>query len=220
MSTLFERSAGQEEGGRGPAASIASATVVNNLDLVMEGKVLVRVPALGQEVWARLTAPGAGNGAGVFYVPRVGDEVLVAMAGNDPTDTFVLGGLWNARDRIPVSDPVTAQSTRVVRSGMTAGTGHEIVMDDLVQSVKVSTSTGQKIIMDPTKIEITNLAGTVRIILDNATQKVSITSAAAIELKAPKISLEGAAVEINGAATTTVKSGGVCNVTAPLVKIN
>jgi phage baseplate assembly protein gpV len=74
--------------------------------------------------------------------------------------------------------------------------------------------------MDPAKIQLTNLAGTVTISLDNATQSVSITAAASIKLEAPQISLKGATVEINGAATTTVKSAGICNVTAPLVKIN
>lgn len=220
MSTLFERSAAQEEAGPRREVRIAAGTVTNNVDLLMEGKILVRLPALDQEVWARLTAIGAGDGAGFFYVPRMDDEVLVALAGDDPTDAFVVGGLWNDRDRVPVTDPVTAPSTRVIRSGVGAGSGHEIVLDDLLQSVTITTATKQKIVMDPTKIELTNLAGTVRISLDNKGQAVSITAAASIELKAPKISLEGGTVEINGAAATTVKSGVVCNVTAPLVKIN
>ena len=220
MATLFEWGTAKEESEEKPKVSIAAGTVTNNLDLLMEGKVLVRVPSIDQEIWARLSATGAGSGAGFFYVPRVDDEVLVAFASGDPTDAFVVGGLWSDRDRIPVTDPVTALSTRTIRSGLTAGAGHEIEMDDLLQSVTITTSTSQKIFMDPTKIELTNLAGTVKISLDNLTQSVSITAAASIKLEAPQISLKGATVEINGAATTTVKSAGVCNITAPLVKIN
>ncbi|MCG5212171.1 phage baseplate assembly protein V [Streptosporangium soli] len=220
MATLFEWGAAREGAGDRPGVSITTGTVTNNLDLLLEGKILVRMAALDQEVWARLAAPGAGNGAGFFYVPRVGDEVLVALAGDEATDAFVIGGLWNDRDRVPVTDPVTALATRVLRSGVTAGTGHEIELDDLLQSVTITTSTKQKITMNPAKIELSNLAGTVSISLDNATQTVSITAAAGIKLEAPRISLRGATVEIDGTATTTVKSAGICNVTAPLVKIN
>lgn len=220
MATLFEWGTTQEEADTKSKVSIASGTVTNNIDLVMEGKVLVRVPSIDQEVWARLSATGAGSGAGFFYVPRVDDEVLVAFGNGDPTDAFIIGGLWNDRDRIPATDPVTALTTRTIRSGVTVGTGQEIEMDDLLQSVTIVTSTQQKIVMDMTKIELTNLAGTVKISLDNVTQSVSITAAASIKLEAPQISLKGASVEINGAAMTTVKSAGVCNVTAPLVKIN
>lgn len=220
MASLFEWDSAQEDVGGKPAVSIAVGIVTNNLDLPMEGKVLVRIPSIDQEVWARLAAPGAGSGSGLFYVPRVDDEVLIAMAHDDPRDAFILGGLWNIRDRIPVSDPITALATRVLRSGVTAGIGHQIEMDDLLQSVTITTSTDQKITMDPTKIELTNLAGSVTIKLDNATQSVSITAAASIKLEAPQISLKGATVEINGAATTDIKSAGVCTVAAPLVKIN
>jgi uncharacterized protein involved in type VI secretion and phage assembly len=219
MATLFEWGTEEEAEGR-PGASIALGTVTNNLDLLTEGKVLVRVTAIDQEVWARLAAPGAGSGAGFFYVPRIDDEVLVAFAGDDPTDGFIVGGLWNDRDRIPVSDPVSALAKRIIRSGVTAGTGHEIELDDTEQSVTITTSTKQKITMDPGKIELTNLAGTVKITLDNAGQSVSITAAASLKLEAPQITLKGATVEVNGTAMTTVKSGAAVNVTAPMVKIN
>ncbi|GGO94459.1 phage baseplate assembly protein V [Wenjunlia tyrosinilytica] len=218
--SLLEWGTAWEDLGRKPGVSIAAGTVTNNVDLLLEGKILVRVPSLDQEVWARLAAAGAGNGAGFFYVPRIDDEVLVALAGDDPRDAFVVGGLWNDRDRVPVGDPVTALAKRIIRSGLTAGAGHEIEMDDLAQSITITTSTQQKITMNPATIELTNLAGTVSISLNNATQGVTITAAASIALEAPRISLKGATVEINGAATTTLKSAGVCNVTAPLVKIN
>jgi uncharacterized protein involved in type VI secretion and phage assembly len=221
MVTLFEWGTDEEEAaGHRPAASIALGTVTNNFDSLMEGKVLVRVPAIDQEIWVRLAAPGAGSGAGLFYVPRVGDEVLVALAGDDPTDGFLVGGLWNDRDRIPVGDPVSALAKRILRSGVTAGTGHEIELDDTEQSVTITTSTKQKITLDPGKIELTNLAGTVKITLDNAGQSVSITAAASLKLEAPQITLKGATVEVNGTAMTTVKSGAAVNVTAPMVKIN
>lgn len=222
MATLFD----QESAPAGPASghgsglTIAVGTVSNNVDTLMEGKVLVRVPALERTLWARLCAPGAGSGAGLFYVPRIGDEVLLAFAGGDVTDAFVVGGLWNRRDAIPVDDPLTALTTRLLTSGVTDAAKHEIRLDDLDQSVTITTSTGQKVTLDPAGIVLTNLAGTVKVSLDNAGQAVTLQAAASISIKAPKISLEGATVEINGTASATLKSSGICNVTGTLVKIN
>jgi len=220
MSTIFDRDLEQHESGGGLRMNVAVGIVTNNVDLPTEGKVLVRVPAIDRDVWARLAAPGAGPDAGFFYLPRIDDEVLVVFAGGDLTDAFVIGGLWSTRDPVPVSDPISALTTRVLRSGVTQGIGHEIEMDDLQQSVTITTSTEQKIVMDPTKIELSNMAGTVKITMDGVGQSISITAVNSIKLEAPQISLKGATVEINGAAATTVKSGGVCNVTAPIVKIN
>lgn len=220
MATRFEQDAVQEQAPTRPAMSVATGIVKNNIDLITEGKIEVHVSGLNQTLWARLTGLGAGSGAGFFYVPRIDDEVLVAFANDDPTEAFVIGGLWSLRDRIPVSNPATSTTTRIMRSGVAAGTGQEIEMNDLTQSVTIMTTTRQKITMDPSKIELTNLAGTVTISLDNLTQSISIRAVKSISLEALDISLKGAKVEINGATTATVKSAGLCNITAPLVTIN
>lgn len=222
MATRFEQEAAQapEAGKKGSGMSVATGTVENNIDLITEGKVEVRVTGLNQTLWARLTGTGGGSDAGFFYVPRVGDEVVVAFANDDPTEAFLLGGLWSLRERIPVTDPVTALTTRVIRSGIEVGTGQEIELDDLLQSVTITTMTRQKITMDPKKIELTNLAGTVSISLDNVSQSITIRAVKSINLEALEINLKGAKVEINGATMATVKSAALCNITAPLVTIN
>jgi hypothetical protein len=65
--------------------------------------------------------------------------------------------------------------------------------------------------LEPTKIELTNLAGTVSIKLDTASQEVAIVAvnkislkALAIELNAPKIDLKGTTVSVNAAGPVTV----------------
>jgi uncharacterized protein involved in type VI secretion and phage assembly len=222
MATRFEQDAARapEAGKRVAGMSVATGTVENNIDVINEGKVEVRVTALNQTLWARLVGTGGGDDAGFFYVPRLGDEVVVAFANDDPTEAFVLGGLWSLRDRVPVIDPVTALTTRVIKSGIAPGTGHEIELDDLLQSVTITTVTRQKITMDPTKIELTNLAGTVSISLDNITQSITIRAVKSNNLEALEINLKGAKVEINGATMATVKSAALCNISAPLVTIN
>jgi uncharacterized protein involved in type VI secretion and phage assembly len=195
--------------------------VTNNLDLLAEGRVQVRIPSLpALEPWARLSAVGGGSSRGFLWVPQINDEVLVAFNQNDQRDAYVLGGLWNALDRPPVTVPTDFLIKRVLKTGMVAGVGHEIEFDDAQQSITITSSTQQKITIDPLKIELTNLAGTVKLTLDNTQQAISIEAVASIELKAAQIKLQAVNIDIEGTAATNVKSSGLCNITGSLVKIN
>jgi uncharacterized protein involved in type VI secretion and phage assembly len=209
--TLYESGAKEE---KKASYTITAGTVSNNCDLVKQGKILVRLPSLDQEVWARLTAIGAGSGAGFFYVPRSKDEVVVALNDSDPNDAFVLGGLWSTKDSPPVSDQLQATMKRVIKTGIIAGIGHEVEFDDGPgQSITITTVTKQKILLDKEKIELSTTGGSVSITLDLKTQKVSI-QAPQIEIggaKTASLKLNAAKVEINGKATTTIK-GGVVNI--------
>jgi uncharacterized protein involved in type VI secretion and phage assembly len=211
--------AGAEETYKGFA--IAPGLVINNLDALGEGRVQVQIPSLPDfEPWCRLAAIGAGDGRGFVWVPQINDEVLVAFNQNDDRDAYILGGLWNTRDRPPLTIPTDFLIKRVIKTGMISGVGHEIEFDDALQSIKITTTTQQKITIDPLKIEMTNMAGTVKITLDNTQQAVSIQAVASIELQAAQIKLKAANIDIDGAVATNVKSSGVCNITGTLVKIN
>jgi uncharacterized protein involved in type VI secretion and phage assembly len=209
--TLYESGAKEE---KKASYTITAGTVSNNCDLVKQGKILVRLPSLDQEVWARLTAIGAGSGAGFFYVPRSKDEVVVALNDSDPNDAFVLGGLWSTKDSPPVSDQLQATMKRVIKTGIIAGIGHEVEFDDGPgQSITITTVTKQKILLDKEKIELSTTGGSVSITLDLKTQKVSI-QAPQIEIggaKTASLKLNAVKVEITGKATTTIK-GGVVNI--------
>jgi uncharacterized protein involved in type VI secretion and phage assembly len=158
--------------------SVVAGVVINSCDFLNQGKVLVRIPSLGQEVWARLSAPGAGPNGGFFINPEADDEVLVALSGNDPVDAYILNGLWNTKDAPPVESYVQAQYKRVIKTGIRGALGHKVEFDDGVdQSITITTATQQKLVLDKDKIEISTTGGTVNISLDLKTQKVSIQAA-------------------------------------------
>ena len=54
-------------------------------------------------LWARVAVPFAGGSRGAFFLPSVGDEVLVTLLNGDPRFPIVIGGLWNGRDKPPDS---------------------------------------------------------------------------------------------------------------------
>lgn len=221
--TLFERNAAEEKKTADTGSSIVTGTVINNCDLIMQGKVLVRIPSLGQEVWARLAGVGAGSGAGFFYAPRVDDEVLVGLNQNKAGDAYILAGLWNTQDQPPASTPVDVIAKRVIKTGLKGGIGHAIEMDDTLQSVTITTSTKQQITLDPKKIELSTALGTLKITLDLTQQSISIQAqppVGTIEFKAGQIKLSAAKIDISATAQASLKSQGDCVVSGTMVRIN
>jgi phage baseplate assembly protein gpV len=208
---MIEQSVGNGEPTQRPKTSILTGIVTNNLDALAQGKVLVRLPAVDQEVWARLTGLGGGPGTGFFHAPNIDDEVLVALNQDNVNDAFVLGGLWSTLDRPPVDVPGEALFKRVYKTGLPkVPLGHTVEFDDAEQSVTITTSTEQKITLDPTKIELSTTGGLVAITLDVLTQSISIKGLLSIELKAEgEISLSAAKVSINGEILTDIKGGMV-----------
>lgn len=200
--------------------AIAPGVVTNNLDAMSEGRVQVRIPSIpAMEPWARLASVGGGSSRGFIWVPQIDDEVLVAFAQNDPSAAYVLGGLWSTKDRPPLTLQTDFLIKRVIKTGVAGGLGHEVEFDDALQSITITSSTKQKITIDPLQIKIANTAGTLSIALDNTSQTVTIQSALKIELKATQISLQGATIDIKGA-LVNIQSSGPCSVQGLPIKLN
>jgi len=218
--TLFETGLRQEREAQRERPAVVAGIVINNLDLPRQGKVLVRIPSLGEEVWARVASAGAGSNRGIMYIPQRDDEVLVSFVNDDPNDAYITGGAWSTKDSPPVSSPTDLLVKRKIKTGLKGGVGHEVEFDDALQTITITSSTKQKIAIDPKKIEISTAGGTAKVTLD-LSGKITIQAALSIELKALQgIKLQASNIDIQSTVATNVKSSGACNVNAPLVKIN
>lgn len=88
-----------------PSSDNHLAEVTSVKDVGRTGRIKVRLLSYdGVEtqdglIEARLCAPFAGDKRGAFFVPDVGDEVLVTFVNGDPRQAVVLGGLWNGKSR-------------------------------------------------------------------------------------------------------------------------
>ncbi|MGY0490290.1 phage baseplate assembly protein V [Streptomyces sp. WG-D5] len=212
--TLYESGAGAAKEPPVPTTRLVSGTVVNDCEGAVHGNVLVRVPALGEELWARLVVAGGGDGAGFYYQPRVGDEVLVGLSGND---AFVIGGMFGPKSGPPVETPAAAQTQRVIRSGLRGQRdGHRIELDDARRSLSLTSTTGQQVTLTPDTITVSNKAGSVSITLADRDQRITVKGAdielqgtTSLTLKAPKVDITATtgAVTISAQTGATVISG-------------
>lgn len=58
-------------------------------------------PQQDGKLWARVATPCAGSNKGAFFIPDVGDEVVVSFINGDSRYPVVLGSLWNGREAAP-----------------------------------------------------------------------------------------------------------------------
>jgi len=67
-------------------------------------------------MWARVVCPFAGDDRGAFFLPDVGDEVLVVFAQGDPRHPLIVGGLWNGAASPPASIQSGQNRTKRIKS--------------------------------------------------------------------------------------------------------
>ena len=103
--------------------------ITNNKDPDGLGRVKVKFPWLSQDEesnWARVLTPMAGHERGIYFLPEVDDEVLVAFEQGDMNVPYILGALWNGKDKPPVKNDNGKNNQRVIKSR----SGHQIILDD------------------------------------------------------------------------------------------
>jgi uncharacterized protein involved in type VI secretion and phage assembly len=92
-----------------------------------------RLPGKPESDWVRVVQPAAGAGRGFYWIPEVSDEVLIAFERGEANRPYVVGALWNGKDK-PMKDAVTDENT--TRMIMTKS-GHRIVLDDKKDAEKI-----------------------------------------------------------------------------------
>lgn len=81
--------------------------------------------------WARVAQAWAGNGWGAFFLPRVGQEVLVSFLEGDPDRPIITGCLFNGVNLPPYALPQhQSRSTLKTLSTPGGGGGNELHFED------------------------------------------------------------------------------------------
>src|SRR5579859_2054807 len=128
---------------------VVTGVVKNVEDPDQQGRVQISLPYLGGQndsTWAPVATLMSGGSRGSWFMPEVGDEVLVAFNQEDVQHPYIIGFLWNGQDKPPASDI----STKVRR--LRTVSGHQIDFDDIdgEEKIKITTKGGHQILMDDT----------------------------------------------------------------------
>ena len=188
----------------GHAKGVAVAIVRDNKDTSGMGRVKVSFPwhSEPQEShWARVATPMAGNKRGIYFIPEVNDEVLVAFDRGDVRFPYVLGSLWNGKDPSPETNDDGKNDVRVIHSRA----DHKITIDDGSQPlIQIELADGKRVTLNRDGIELDDKQGN-KVTMQSGGGSVTIEAASSVSLKAPQISVEasgsltlkGGVVQIN-----------------------
>lgn len=197
----------------GIVRGVSVAVVAQNKDPEGLGRVKVKFPwreNADESYWARIAVPMAGSGRGTWFLPEVGDEVLVGFDTQRVEHPYVIGCLWNGKDKPPQDNADGRNNLRVIRSR----SGHEIVFDDGAQGrIDIHLKDNQrKVRLDQDGIEIS----------DDSGNKIAITSTPGnIALKSNvSVSIESTTVEVKAKASMTLQASGTLTIKGALVMIN
>jgi type VI secretion system secreted protein VgrG len=89
--------------------------------------------------WIRVSQSHAGKGFGSIFIPRIGQEVLVAFEEGDPDQPVIVGSLYNAQEMPPYRLPDEKTKTVLFKSNTSKdGGGHnEIRFEDSAGSEQI-----------------------------------------------------------------------------------
>ncbi|MBA2380523.1 MAG: VgrG-related protein [Chloroflexi bacterium] len=114
------------------APGVVRGLVSDNRDPEKLGRVKVRFPWLDEDyssTWAPVMQLGAGPDSGTFFLPAVGDEVLVGFEHGRVDRPVVIGGLFNKTDKPPGYADFLDDGA-VTGRGIWSRTGHRISLHD------------------------------------------------------------------------------------------
>lgn len=170
------------------------------------------------ELWARFATNYASNGAGFFFFPEIGDEVLITFLNGDPRFPVIIGSLYSSQLK-PKVEPDEENSTKAIhsKSGIaftfnetdkiltieTPG-GNSVVLDDKDQQIVMTDSNSNKVTMNSSGIALSSPAD----ISLKADGKVDISGTTGINLSSSGGDVTGDGLNVTLEAQVAMKAAG------------
>ena len=94
---ISERKIGKSETGDARIIGVMVGSVARNYDKDMPGRVCVTIPTRDKEQnelkWARMAQPAGGDSWGHYFLPEVGDQVLLCFESGNIERPYVIGNV-------------------------------------------------------------------------------------------------------------------------------
>ena len=198
-----------------------------------QDRIRVRIPVIdsnAQGIWTRVASLDAGNERGAFFMPEIGDEVIVGFINDDPNDPVILGMLHSSNKPAPITpQDVNNEKGFTTRSKMhlsfnddtktividTPG-GNSITIDEQSMKIEIKDQSGNTITMETSGITMQSPAN----IDIKAGAVLTLAGGASLSIGAPSLSVKADAnVSIEGA-VAKLSSSGITEISGSIVKIN
>ena len=196
----------------GYVKGVAVALVTQNKDDDGLCRVKVRYPwhdKPRESYWARLAMPMAGKDRGIVFIPEVGDEVLVAFEREDLRFPYVLGALWNGKDKPPLANDDGKNDKRIIKSRKK----HYLLFDDGAQGVvELAHEKGRKVALRRRRDRAARTSKGNQLKIDSNSGAMTIEANGQLNIKAATITIEATGtLELKASATLTMR-GALVNI--------
>jgi len=198
------------------------AIVTNVKDDQKLGRIKVcfpRLPGKPESDWVRVSQPAAGAGRGFYWLPHVNDEVLVAFERGEAHRPYVIGSLWNGKDK-PIKGAYEDENTTIF---IQTKSGHQIILDDKKgqEKIVIADKSGNRTLtfdVKNKKFLVEAKEGDVEI---HAEKKI-ILECEDLEIKTKKTGKIdiGSTFDLNVKDKANIKAGPQLNIKASRVNIN
>ena len=175
--------------------------VTENEDPEGRGRVKLTLPWIAEEFvteWATVAQIYAGDGYGAYWIPEVGDQVVVAFLRGELRRPIIIGSLYSQQ-----ATPHAVRGSGADPKYFRTAAGHMLLMEDgSGRKIEMIDSTGNnKILIDSEANSITVEAQTDVTVKGGANVTVEATG---------NLTLKGAAISIEASGAVTV-SGATIN---------
>ena len=229
-----------------PAISGLQNGKVKKIDSDPDGqfRIQVDIPAImptGTGVWARMAHFYATAGKGSFFMPEVGDEVVLGFLNDDPRFPIILGMLYSSSKS---KAPYTPDNKNTIKAIVTKNdlkiefndedkvltvktpAGNQFILSDKDKSITIKDQNGNKVEMTSSGITLDSPKD----VSVKSKGKISLEAVTGITAKASggDVGLEGLnvnakaqiAFSAQGTATAELKASGQTSVKGAVVMIN
>lgn len=218
--------------------------IVKKLDADPDGqyKIQVTVPVMQAEtegVWARLASFYASSEFGAFFIPEIGDEVVLGYFNNDPSYPVILGSLYSSQKTPPYELTAENYTKAIVTCSrlkfefddekkiitLITPDNNRVIISDDQKSILLQDENNNKVELNPNGITLDSPKD----IMINAKGKITMTavgnieSASRADIKSSGLNIKHEAkvgLVVTGNASAELSASGQTTVKGSLVMIN
>lgn len=134
--------------------------------------------------WVRVAMPYCGKEYGMYLLPEVDTEVVVAFVMGDINSPIVIGSVWNNKDTLPKG----VADEKNTKKGMITKGGNQVMISEKEKEDTITVTTKKKLCIELSdkeeSIKLTDKEGKNKIQIDSKNGEITLEAEKSITIKA------------------------------------